>query len=294
MQAETNSPRQLLPWQHGALNLLQLLGLHGALLAWLWAGRGLVPWAAFLPLSVFACLLHQRQLSEWYHEATHWNLFPGHRWNDLCANLLIAPLNGVPVSGNRPGHFRHHAVSAFFGPDDPDTRAAAARTRQELRAGLLRDVAGITAWRAFRDASQAGTSPARRAGWFVLLAALHAGGLLACLSAGRVDIYPLYFGTLLTLYPIANRLRLYAQHAQFDAAGAPLLAGSSASRSFHSGLLERLILHSQVIVYHHEHHAAPSLPFRELRARSRASADPNVHGTSGFACVAQVLRGLPP
>jgi fatty acid desaturase len=284
--------------RHGAANIAWLLAMHGALGAWLWWGAALVPVALFVPLAVLACLVHQRQLSEWYHEATHWNLVPDRAWNDRLADLLMGTLNGVPVRANRPGHFRHHAVTAFFTADDPDTRGAIATTRRELARGLLRDLTGRTALGAFASAAAGG--PAARAAaapgpaWFGALALLHGAGLWYCVAHGRWYAYPLWFGTLLTLYPVANRLRLYAQHAHLAPDGAARLAGSPDSRTFHASLAEQLLLHSPVIMYHHEHHARPALPYRALRALSRPAPDPDAFGTGGLRFVGAVLRGLPP
>ena len=288
--------REYLRPHHGALNIAQIFVLHAAVGAWLWWGRALLPYPAFLASAVFVCLLHQRQLSEGFHEATHWNLLPSRRANDWAANVLLGLLNGVTVAANRPGHFRHHAVTAYFTDDDPDTRSAAAGTRGELWRGLLLDVCGITAWRAFRHASRdeaaTGMTRASRAAWFATLTLVHGAGFAATLAAGRPEIYPVWFGTLVTLYPVANRLRLYAQHAEISADGSPRLAGSRASRSFHAGLLERLLLHSAVIMYHHEHHRAPALPFRALRAIARPSADRNAYATGGLRFVIDVARRL--
>lgn len=42
------------------------------------------------------------------HEATHWNLAPSRKANDLIANLLLSWLNGMEVSFYRRIHFQHH------------------------------------------------------------------------------------------------------------------------------------------------------------------------------------------
>jgi fatty acid desaturase len=296
-QQLTTLRRQHLRWYHGALNVAWLLLMHGALLGWLWYGRDLAPYAIYLAAAVGVCLVHQRLLSEWFHEATHWNLVPDRNWNDRLANLLMGTFNGSRVEDNRSGHFRHHALSEFFTPDDPDTRLQAASTRGELLRGIARDLCGQTAIRVFLGAWAAGRQRPREGvgttvGWVLWLLACHGAGLAVSLAHHRYEIYPLYYLTLLSLYPVVNRFRLYGQHAALRPDGSVYLAGSRTSRTVHAGRLEQLLLNSPVIMYHFEHHAWPGLPYRALRAVSKRSQDPNQFATSGFGIVRGVLAGI--
>jgi len=284
--SDTSLRRQYLGRRHAVLNSGWLLAMHTTLFAALW-------WLP-APLALVVCVIHQRMLSEWFHEATHWNLLPDRAWNDRVCDLLIGPFNGTRVRSNRPGHFRHHAAREFFVPDDPDTAKAAATTRRELWSGVLRDLTGQTALGAYLRAS---VGDGDRSGsdwtWFGGLALLHGAGFATTVAAGRWELYPLYFGSLLTLYPLANRVRLYAQHAALDPDGTVRLNGSTVSRTVHAGLLEQLLLHGPMIMYHHEHHARPVLPYRALRAIAGRSADPNVTATSGWRLTGLLLGRLP-
>lgn len=287
--------RRYLGRRHGLANCAYLLAMHAGLLAWLCWGRELLPYPVFIVVSVAFCLVHQRILSEWFHEATHWNLVPGRRWNDALADLLIGTFNGTRVRNNRAGHFRHHAVTVYFTADDPDTRGSAAASRGELVRGLLRDLSGASALTTFLAAARGGEGrnlPAALA-WLGALLLLHGALLVWSVLAGRADIYPIYFVTLLTLYPIANRFRLYAQHASLETDGSYKLNGSGASRTFHASLVEQVLLHSPMIMYHNEHHAAPNLPYRALRARSRSGTDANAFGRNGIRFARTVVIRLP-
>ena len=292
MTTEVALRQQFLTWPYGLLNTFWLLAMHATL--------GVALWFAPPAVAVIVCVIHQRLLSEWFHEATHWNLLPDRRWNDRVADLLIGPFNGTRVQSNRPGHFQHHAAREYFVPEDPDTDKAAATTRRELRQGLLRDLTGQTALSAFFRAAGTPTTGKTRGNsewlWLGALALLHGAGFAATVAAGRWELYPLYFGSLLTLYPVANRVRLYAQHAEIARDGTVRLNGSTASRTCHAGLLEQVLLHGPMIMYHHEHHARPVLPYRALRGlalQSTARApDPNVTVRSGWQLTAGLLRSL--
>jgi fatty acid desaturase len=286
-----------LRWQHGFANVAFLLAMHVGLAGWLLAGEFLVPFGVYLLLSILVCVIHQRLLSEWFHEATHWNLFPNRRWNDWLQQVLIGPFNGTRVQTHRLGHFRHHAATEYFVSGDPDTAMSAANTRSELAWGVVRDLSGVNALATFlkknQDDSESGPSFGSREFWWILTLLLVHGTLFAAtLLTGHYAVYPLYFGSLLTLYPLVNRIRIYGQHAAFRSDGSIYLNGSSASRSFHAGLFEQLVLNSPMIMYHCEHHAHPNLPYRALRHISQPSEDPNSYGSSCFRVAGRVMRDL--
>jgi fatty acid desaturase len=294
---DTSRRRQYLQWHHGITNIIYILVMHTALIGWLWYGRHAMPYMIFVLVSILACVIHQRILSEWFHEATHWNIVPDRTWSDWIGDLLIGSFNGTRAKSNRPGHFKHHAATQFFTLDDPDTRSSAASNREELVRGILRDLSGRTAIEAFLGALDTGAEKAGEArfgniAWFIWLVAVHGLGVYLTVSAGYYEIYPIYFLTLLTLYPVANRFRLYVQHAWIREDGTIYLVESGASRTYLGGLVTQLFLISPMIMYHYEHHAWPSLPYRALRAMVKRSSDPNVYGTHPFRILGKVLVGL--
>ena len=294
---DTSRRRQYLQWHHGITNIIYILVMHAALIGWLWYGRLAMPYMIFVLVSIAACVIHQRILSEWFHEATHWNIVPDRTWSDWIGDPLIGSFNGTRAKSNRPGHFKHHAATEFFTPDDPDTRSSAASNREELVRGILRDLSGRTAIEAFLNALGAGAEKAGEArfgniAWFVWLIGVHGLGVYLTVSAGYYEIYPIYFLTLLTLYPVANRFRLYVQHASIREDGTIYLVDSGASRTYPGGLFTQFFLISPMIMYHYEHHAWPSLPYRALRAMVKRSSDPNVYGRHPFRLLGKVLVGL--
>jgi len=289
--------RQYLNWRYGAINLVYLLFMHSVLIGWLVFARGWMPFGGYVLSSLLVSTIYLRILTEWFHEATHWNLVPGRRLNDFLGDLLIGTPIGTQLNSNRPGHFRHHAATEFFNADDPDTLYQAAGSIGELVVGILRDLSGITAVSTFLRATQLGTESGQggrlsAAGWFIWLLVFHGTCLVLSIQTGRYEIYPIYVVSVLCLYPVANRFRLFTQHAWIRDDGSVYLVDSGASRTYHGSLMTQLILISPMIMYHYEHHARPSLPYRALRSISAVSDDPNRFGTQPFRFLGTVLTRL--
>jgi fatty acid desaturase len=285
--------RAFLMPRHGALNVAHVLATHALLVAWLWLGPRLLPLSAWVPLSVLACLVHQRAMSEWIHEGAHHNLVASRRWNDFLTNLLGGIWFVLPVAGYRATHLEHHARDAFFEDADPDTRFLAVGSRRALWWAVVRDLSGATVLRQYLrfDAPREAA-----AGWRPFLAAALAtqAALLALLyAAGRLDALVLYYGTLATAYPLLNRLRTYGQHVRIAADGRAQVAGSPASRTIDAGLLDRIVFTSPRLLYHYEHHRNPHLPWRALPGLVVPTDDVNRWAPSRWAVLRAVWAGLP-
>ncbi len=296
-QPDVSLRKQYLTWRYGILNVLYILIMHAVLVGWLWYGRELVPYGIYIVSALLVCAIFLRMLSEWFHEAAHWNIVPGRALNDLVGDLLIGTMIGTRVKSNRPGHFAHHAMTTFFIPDDPDTIGQAVINRKELVGGILRDLCGYTTIAAYLDTMRMDMENSKNASiwnvcWFVWLAIVHGTGVVLTVRAGHSEIYPIYVIGVLCLYPVTNRFRLFTQHAWLRQDGSVYLVNSGASRTYHGSLLVQLFLISPMIMYHYEHHARPTLPYRALRAISRRSDDPNKFGTRPFRMLGTVLTRL--
>ena len=278
---------------HGALNVAHVLATHAALVVWFWLGARL-PWVVFIPGSVFASLVHQRAMSEWAHEAAHGNLVATRRWNDLLADALTGVWLGLAITTYRATHLVHHDRDAFFLEGDADTYFLLVRSRREFWAAILGDVTGMTIVRQylrFRPASEPrpGLPPLRR---LVVTAAAQVLLIATLFQLGRLDAYVLYYGTLLLGYPLLNRLRTYGQHVTL-ADGRAQFVGSATSRTTDGGVLDRVLFTSPRLLYHHEHHRQPHLPYRALRVLCEPSDDVNRYSRRRWVVLRAVYAGLP-
>lgn len=279
--------------RHSVLNVAQLVAADALLIAWFWLGFTRLALGAYVPLSLVACVIHQRAMSEWIHEASHYSLTRSRRWNDLLGNLFSGIWFALPVGVYRASHTAHHRADGFFTESDPETVFLAVASRREFRRAIGRDLVGgtmIVQYRRFRaEQSQGGGGLGMRLAFALCLL-----GLLAAMWAiGRLDVIVLYYGSLVTLYPLLNRLRTYVQHGRIEPDGRAQLAGSHVSRTTDCGLLDRIVWTSPRLLYHDDHHRYPYLPWRALVAMYEPSDDVNVSIRRRWPVLRAVYRGLP-
>ena len=265
---------------HSIRNVAYVLCLHASLIVWFIVARSHLSLATYILVTPFVCLIHQRILSEWYHEATHYNLVNQKRLNDPLADLLMSFFLGPSIAANRARHFRHHAAQVYFVDDDPETALYTASSRSDLVRGFARDLTGLTALRAFRDVVGSGSKRKETSGyvayWFFVLLAGHGILFAATILLGAPEVYFFYYGTLLTLYTALNRLRTYGQHAIVVEEGAVAVA-SPVSRTIFGNAIEWIVLNTAVMKYHHEHHAFPNLPYRALAGLAAENNDRTIN-----------------
>jgi fatty acid desaturase len=273
-------------------NIALALGAHVALLAWFWLGFVYLPVVVYVPVSLFVCVVHQKAMSEWIHEGAHRSIVANPQWNDVLANLLAGVWFVLPVAVYRASHFAHHRTAAFFTGDDPETTFLEVRSRRGFRRALVEDLCGVTMVKQYRrfKASQTDGSGglALRLAFAVALLALAAFAF----AIGRFDVIVLYYGTLVTLYPMLNRLRTYGQHVRVTTTGISL-EGSTVSRTIDAGWFDRLVWTSPRLLYHYEHHAHPFLPWRALPRIREGSDDVNEYTRSRMGVLRAMYRGLP-
>lgn len=276
---------------HGIANVVHVLATHALLAAWLWATWRALPLEAYLPLGCLACLIHQRAMSEWIHEGAHFNLVRNRRLNDTLTNMLVCVWFGITVDDYRSTHFPHHAKDTFFVDDDGDTVFLEIGSRRGFWLAILRDLVGFTFLEQYRRFKAGGRG--RGAHSLVLTLGVQGSLVLLLLWLGRVDAYVLYYATLALLYPLLNRIRVYGQHVAVDAEGRSHFPESAASRTIDAGFVDRVLVTSPRMLYHHEHHRWPHLPYRALSGLCVPSDDGNRYARSRWAVLRAIYRGLP-
>ena len=241
-------------------------------------------------------MIHQRAMSEWIHEAAHYSLTRSRRWNDALGNLLAGIWFALPVDVYRASHTAHHRAAEYFTDADPESVFLAVDSRRAFRRAILVDLVGgtmVVQYRRFQ-AERARGGAAGGTAQRLLFALCLLGLVVAMAFIGRLDVIVLYYGSLVTLYPLLNRLRTYGQHARLNADGTATLAGSHISRTTDCGLVDRIVFTSPRLLHHDDHHRYPYLPWRALVAMDEHSADPNHRATHRWAMLRAVYRGLPP
>jgi fatty acid desaturase len=233
-------------------NVVSLLGAHAALVGF-WALVLEAPLGLPLVwLAPLACVLHQKAMSEWMHEAAHWHFLPSRKWNDRAIQLFAASLFFDDVEEHRRAHFAHH----------PGRVIAQPLPAAKLLRGLARDLSGRTAIEAIRARAELArarpVTRARRQARVAVGSALAYIALASTLASFAPKAWiavPIYLATLATLHPAFQRIRAVAQPSD-SVAEAELLLRTS--------LLDRAIVSSRVTLLHASHHASPTLPFRQL------------------------------
>ena len=277
---------------HSMANVAHVLSTHAALLAWFWVAWRTVPLAAYLPLSVIACLIHQRAMSEWLHEGAHRNFVINGWWNDRLTDALVGIVMVVSTVTYRRTHYLHHDMPEFFVSPDPDTNFLTVDSKRAFWGAILRDVTGVTVLQRqlqfWNTAGGAMGSPRFMAAAVVV----HSIGFAVVCMLGRFDAYLLYYASLATGYPLLNRIRTIGQHATIAPDGRAALRGSRASRTVDAGLLDRIFVTSPRLMYHYDHHRYPHLPYRALRHMCTPRDDINEYATSRWAVLRAAYASL--
>ncbi len=304
---ERVSRRAYLTLADGRRNIAEIAAMHAALTAWLvFAFTALPLWAAVL-LSLPVCAVHQRHASEWLHEGLHFNIHPERRTNAFVSTWMLAALFGLPLAAMRRSHFEHHGVKRFFNAQDPDTVYAIVTDRRSVVLALLRDLSGLTAVLSYlqvivnrlKPVSDGGApsaggqngalTSALRQYWPVIVVQFLFLGTTMLFA--HPEIWAVYYASLVTLYPLLSRLRLYGQHVMIDPHGRAVFADSNVSRTVDGTWLDRILISSHLMCFHHEHHAKPHLPFRALRALARpVEGDPNRYTRSHLPVLKALMK----
>jgi fatty acid desaturase len=268
------------PWRATAAVLQDVLVLAAAIAV------GLYFWPN--PLALFPAILvigtRQHALFVIAHDAAHYLLYENRVLNDVVGRTC-AMVQGLSMCSYRVIHRMHH--NNLYGELDPDTALHGGYPRGKLYLvkKLLKDLAGLTAWKTYAyflfaapglntktkvalrpldDTSAKLKSEARNDRNMVI--AFHVAMLAVMAWSGYLVQYlVLWVLPLVTVVMALLRLRAIAEHGATTDFSSPLTA---ARTNLAPAWLEWLVFPHQVN-YHIEHHLYASVPHYNLPALHR-------------------------
>lgn len=226
----------------------------------------------------------QHALTVLGHDAAHYRLLPGRRWNDWVANLFTQWPMFLTVEGFRHYHGEHHRFTGSEGDGNrriwrthtadgrltaewtyPKTPAALVFTilrRAAFATGIFWIVRGLVAMVLFRSS------------WMQVAArlAFYGAGLWAIAAAGALPGFFAYWIVPYCTWHIACQyIRLICEHSEAHSTDPAF----SLTRTTIARWWERWLIVPRNIHYHIEHHWYPSVPFYNLPAlHARLMAQP--------------------
>jgi fatty acid desaturase len=211
------SPRWLLVWAHIAIAYAALAGILAVLVAW---DPGL-PLAVPAALAAAVLIGYVVQfLSNFMHEAGHYNLLPGRKRNDLAANVFLGWPLASSVASYRRVHFQHHR--ALGTTDDSEIAYYDALGVRYLVYGLL----GVKAIEASRRrmrvdreklAGGPGAGLASRLPWICLAAIAYLAPAVALVALGSPAAGAAWIAGSLVFFPFFASLRQLLEHRSEEA-----------------------------------------------------------------------------
>lgn len=211
-------------WWRVALDLtlayLVLIGTIAALVIW---DPGLPVAIPATILAALVCGYTIHSLNNFFHEASHYNVIPGRRRNDLVVNVLMGWMFASSVALYRPVHFQHHR--ALGSTMDPENTYYDPLRIRFLAEGLL----GVKLLRSIRENSRsesemadAGKAAAAGAGrtrllWTAIAAVVNAGILAGLLALGSPQAAIAWAAAVLVVFPFLASVRTVLEHRAEDA-----------------------------------------------------------------------------
>ncbi len=212
-----------------------------------------------------------------YHDATHYNITRRRALNDFLINTAIGVPGLVPVEFYRPLHLDHHRNVGT--PDDPERRFLYVGQPWQfqplktfaLARQILGDLFVLNMVRNMAAYRRSGAKPIRLSSsfhaaafvWSGIVAAL----VLLCSASTLAIIAALWFGPLLTISAMIQKIRSMAEHS-----GGPQVTEGwdDWTYSWRVGWVGRAILWPYHINLHQQHHRSPAIPWHALPSTLRA------------------------
>ncbi len=241
-------------------NAVAVAVLLGSIVGVVWATAAINSWALW-PAGALVMGALQLRMFVLHHEAAHRLLFSARRVNDVVGiNLLGWLAFGSGTHGYRRVHTQHHRDE--FGPAEPDLLLYSFYpiSGKSLRRKLVRDGAGVSAWRIAKPLITGITTKGKRTN-----SARFYAGQLAVFGAfwltGQPWLYVvLWLVPYACVYQVLNRLRAIAEH------GGMTRSDDRRATTHHvkQGRLTRAWLVPYNVGHHLAHHVDSGIPFRNL------------------------------
>jgi fatty acid desaturase len=209
--------------------------------------------------------------SYWTHEATHFNLAPNRKWNDIFGDLFFAGPTGLTVAQYRWQHFRHHAH--INEPEwEIDQSAWICLRGPRLYAQILLHLIGwhalntILRYRESQHDPRKASLPPRSFASLASFAVVNGAVFLRCAISGQWYMYFLmWVAPLFTIAVAIGNIGTIVEHQpSSDVCDSGLVRLPVVTRLMHAGWIERVLLGHVGFYYHYEHHLYPRVPVHRL------------------------------
>lgn len=241
----------------------------------------------FIPLS-FLIAGRQGAFLQLIHECSHGLFHEDQKINDFFGQYLLGCVIGVNFKGYRSGHNNHHANTATSEdtPSDSDKFKEVNVKKIELYKLFLKDLLGISALNVFF--SYVGVNKKNKngdkrfSGLFTLLKlSVVQLIVLSLFKFNLLNYFLFWIFPLVSPHMFLMRVRGMAEHGQANQLGCGVEstdAGVFYTRSFLTqnsnyqysflNYLEKTLIGSYNVHYHHEHHLFPKVPWYNLKKLS--------------------------
>jgi len=243
----------------------------------------------YLPC-IFLIAGRQGAFVQLVHEASHFLVSKNEKFNDFFGNYLCAYPIGVNLKGFRSGHNNHHVNTAT--PEDSPTDLDKYKTvdvkKFDLYKLFLKDLIGISALEVFFSYGKNKTETANvekksKIKFLLTLTKLSLVQLfiLSLFGFDIINYFLFWLFPLMSPHMFLMRIRGLAEHGQSNQLGCKAetnSAGTFYTRSFLTSVssykfktlvfIEKILIGSFSVHYHHEHHIFPKVPWYNLKKLS--------------------------
>jgi fatty acid desaturase len=237
------------------------------------------------------------------HESSHFLVSKNKKFNDFFGNYLCAYPIGVNLKGFRSGHNNHHVNTATpdDSPTDLDKYKIVDTNKFDLYKLFLKDLIGLSALEVFFSYGKNKTETIdiktkSKKEFFLTLTKLSVVQLfiLSLFGFNILNYFLFWLFPLMSPHMFLMRIRGLAEHGQSNQLGCKAetnSAGTFYTRSFMTNVstyksntlvfLEKILIGSFYVHYHHEHHIFPKVPWYNLKKLSELiSKNVTVHNSS--------------